>query len=183
MISELKRNLDLAQIVRESGVTLRSSGSRKVGRCPFHSEKTPSFYIFQDQHFKCFGCGISGDCIDFVRKYYGLTFPEALKHLGLESGRITPEVKRDIKRRKRRAELVREFKNWLNRYTAHIGSLIIETEALMRAGIPREDLELYASLLHGLPVWHYHLSILTEGSDKEKFELYKEARTWKTILT
>ena len=184
MISELKRNIDLAQIVRESGVELARRGTRHVGLCPFHEDRTPSFFIFQDNRFKCFGCQTSGDVVDFVQKFYGLTFPDALKFLGIEAGKVTPKIREDIKRRKRRAELVKQFKDWLNRYTAHIGSLIIETEKLMSDGIPPDDLDLYASLLHGLPVWEYHLSILVDGSDEEKFELYKskEAQQWKKKL-
>ena len=175
MISELKQNIDLLSVVESAGIELRRSGARHRGLCPFHSEKTPSFYVFPDK-FHCFGCGEHGDVIDFVQKFHGLTFKDALKYLGIEQGRVTPKVRQDIERRKRRAKLVREFKNWLNRYTAHIGSLIIETEALMGIGIPPSDLELYASLLHGLPVWHYHLSILTEGSEEEQFSLFREAQ-------
>ena len=172
--NEAKQTIDLTSVVEAAGVELARSGTKKVGLCPFHADKTPSFFIFQDQHYKCFGCQESGDVLDFVQKMYGLTFPEALKHLGLERGKITPKIREDIKRRKHRAALVREFKNWLNRYTAHIGTLIIETEELMKAGIPREDLDLYASVLHGLPIWKYHLDILVSGTDEQKFLLYKE---------
>jgi DNA primase len=181
MMIELKQNIDLAQIVRESGVELRSSGTRKVGRCPFHEDRTPSFFVFNDNHYKCFSCGEYGDVIDFTQKMYGLSFRAALRFLGIEQGRVTPKIREDIKRRKHRAELVKQFKDWLNQYTAYIGDLIIKAEELLRGGIPPSDLDLYAELLHGLPVWEYHLSILTEGSDEEKFLLYKnkEARNGK----
>ena len=168
-----KAGIDLVSVVESAGVELKKQGIPHVGLCPFHAEKTPSFFVFPDNRFKCFGCGISGDVIDFVQKLYGLSFPDALKHLGIEQGSITPEVKEEIQRRKRRAVLVKQFKDWLNRYTAHVGSLIIETESLMKAGIPPGDLNLYAPLFHRLPVWHYHLDILTMGSDELKFELYK----------
>ena len=176
MIAELKQNIDLVSVVESVGVELKRSGSRHTGLCPFHTEKTPSFFVFNNNHFHCFGCQESGDCIDFVQKIYGLTFPEALKHLGLERGKITPKIREEIKRRKRRMELVKQFKDWLNRYIAHVGTLIIDTEDLMRAGIPLDDLDLYAPLLHSLPVWHYHLGILIEGSKEEQFLLYKEAK-------
>lgn len=174
MIAEFKQNINLVSLVESSGIELNRRGTRHVGLCPFHDEKTPSFFVFQDNHYKCFGCGEHGDVIDFVQKLYGLSFKDALKYLGIEQGRITPKVRQDIEKRKRRAELVSQFKDWINHYTAHVGTLIIETEALMKAGIPPEDLDLYAELLHGLPVWEYHLSILTEGSDEEKFLLYKD---------
>lgn len=177
-IAEIKQSINLESIVLDSGVELQKRGVRFVGLCPFHSEKTASFFVFPDNHYKCFGCGEHGDVIDFVQKMYGLTFPDALRHLGIEQGKITPKVKEEIQRRRRRAELIKQFKDWISHYTAHVGSLIIETEELMRAGISLDDLDLYAPLLHGLPVWHYHLSILTEGSDKLKFELYREARSY-----
>jgi DNA primase len=174
MIAELKQNIDLVSAVESSGVELARRGTRHVGLCPFHDEKTPSLFIFPDNHFKCFGCGEHGDVIDFVQKLYGLSFKDSLKHLGIERGRITPKVKEEIQRRKRRTELVKQFNDWLSHYTAHVGTLIIETEELMKAGIPPEDLELYAPLLHGLPVWKYHLGILVEGSEEEQFLLYKD---------
>lgn len=178
MIAELKQNIDLVAVVESTGVELKRSGTRHVGLCPFHTEKTPSFFIFRNNHFKCFGCGVHGDVIDFAQKMYGLSFKDALRHLGLEQGRITPEVKQEIQRRRRRAELVKQFKDWLNRYAAHVGSLIIGTEALMKAGIPPSDLDLYAELLHGLPVWEYHLSILIEGNEEEQFLLYKDIEAY-----
>ena len=48
MIANLKQNIDLAMVVETAGVELRRSGNRHVGLCPFHEEKTPSFYIFDD---------------------------------------------------------------------------------------------------------------------------------------
>jgi hypothetical protein len=176
MIAELKQNIDLVSVVESSGVELARRGTRHVGLCPFHTEKTPSFFVFQDNHYKCFGCGERGDVIDFVQKLYGLSFPDALKHLGIQQGRITPEVKRDIERRNRRAKLVREFRDWEQRYCIYISDLWFETKKLMADGIPREDLDLYAPLFHMLPVWEYHRDILINGSDELKFELYKEAR-------
>jgi len=182
MISELKQQIDIADVVQSAGVELKQRGTRHVGCCPFHSEKTPSFYVFDDNRFKCFGCGESGDSIDFIQKLYGLSFMDALKHLGIEQGRITPEIRRDIEQRKRKAELVRRFKLWCGRYSAHLGTLINRTEKLMK-GIPPEDLDLYAPLLHGFPVWHYHSEILIHGKDKEKYKLYKEARQWKKKIS
>ena len=173
MIAELKQNIDLVQIIEQSGVELRRSGSRYVGLCPFHDDKHPSFAVYQN-NYHCFSCHAHGDAIDFVQKMYGLSFPEALKYLGIEQGRVTPKIRKDIKKRKRRAELVKEFKDWLSHYSAYVGSMINETQSLMRKGIPPEDLDLYAPLLHRLPVWEYHLSILVEGSDELKCELYKD---------
>lgn len=61
---------------------LKKSGSGLVGLCPFHQEKTPSFYIYADNHWYCFGaCSEGGDVIKFVMELKNLTFPEAVRYL------------------------------------------------------------------------------------------------------
>ena len=68
-------------------VTLKPNGSRFVGLCPFHSEKTPSFTVFSDtQSFYCFGCGAGGDVITFVMREESLEYPEAVKLLADRCG-------------------------------------------------------------------------------------------------
>ena len=68
IIEELKYRNDIEDVI--SGyVTLKRAGSNLVGLCPFHSEKTPSFYVYPDtQSFYCFGCGAGGDAITFTKK-------------------------------------------------------------------------------------------------------------------
>lgn len=63
------------------GGELKRSGTRLVGRCPFHEEKTPSFYIFKDNTWHCFGCGFGGDAINYVMKDQNIPFLEALEIL------------------------------------------------------------------------------------------------------
>ncbi len=61
---------------------LRGSGTRLSGKCPFHDEKTPSFFIFiNDNHYHCFSCGKHGDVIDYIMKTKELNFIEAVKFL------------------------------------------------------------------------------------------------------
>lgn len=60
---------------------LRQFGSRLIGLCPLHQEKTASFFIFLDNHFHCYGCSEHGDAISFVMKLKNLTFPEAVRYL------------------------------------------------------------------------------------------------------
>lgn len=54
---------------------------KKFGLCPFHNERTPSFNIFPDNHYHCFGCGEHGSSIDFVMKTQNKTFIEAIRQL------------------------------------------------------------------------------------------------------
>lgn len=61
---------------------LAKNGTRYVGLCPFHDEKTPSFTIFtKENNWHCFGCHRSGDSIDFVQQLDGITFIQAVKKL------------------------------------------------------------------------------------------------------
>jgi DNA primase len=85
----LRRNTDLAALVRAHGVELKKHGSRDLaGRCPFHAEKTASFVVTPSKNlFHCLGCGAAGGPIDFVMKAEGLTFRAAVDKL-LASGSV-----------------------------------------------------------------------------------------------
>lgn len=64
-------------------VRLQRSGNEWKGCCPFHADSSPSFTIFaHGQRFHCFGCGASGDVLDFVQRAYGVPLPEAARMLG-----------------------------------------------------------------------------------------------------
>ena len=79
----LRRNTDLAALVRAHGVELKKHGRRDLaGRCPFHAEKTASFVVTPAKNlFHCLGCGAGGGPIDFVMKADGLTFRAAVDKL------------------------------------------------------------------------------------------------------
>lgn len=63
-------------------VSLKKRGKNLVGLCPFHNEKTPSFYVTPVKNiFKCFGCGKGGDVISFIREHEHFTYPEAIRFL------------------------------------------------------------------------------------------------------
>ena len=84
---EVKSKLDVADIVGEY-LTLKPAGSGSFkALCPFHQEKTPSFYVNRPrQSWHCFGCDQGGDLISFVMRMEGLEFPEALEHLAAKAG-------------------------------------------------------------------------------------------------
>ena len=71
-------------------VKLARSGRQWKGCCPFHGEKTPSFYVYDD-HFHCFGCGAHGDAISFVMQSQGADFMEAVQQLAAEAGLEVPK--------------------------------------------------------------------------------------------
>ncbi len=70
---------------------LTRSGRQQKGCCPFHNEKTPSFYVYEDG-YHCFGCGAHGDAISFVMQIEGRGFPEAVQSLAAEAGLELPRA-------------------------------------------------------------------------------------------
>lgn len=71
---QIRRDNPLPDVASQSGVALEKSGNEFVACCPFHGENTPSFSIYPKSNiwkFHCFGCGIHGDVVDFVRERYG----------------------------------------------------------------------------------------------------------------
>ena len=85
-LRDLKTRVNLLEVVSRV-MTVRKVGARFRGLCPFHQEKTPSFYVNPDNGFyKCFGCGKAGDAITFVRETEGLTFIEAVETLAKRFG-------------------------------------------------------------------------------------------------
>jgi DNA primase len=85
-VRDLKNRVNLSDVVSRVA-TLKKVGARWRALCPFHSEKTPSFYVDADKGFyKCFGCGKAGDIISFVRETEQLTFTEAVEALGQRFG-------------------------------------------------------------------------------------------------
>ena len=71
-------------------VKLTRSSRDWKGCCPFHGEKTPSFYVYDD-HYHCFGCGEHGDVITFVMKTTGASFMEAVEELARQAGMQVPK--------------------------------------------------------------------------------------------
>jgi DNA primase len=95
VVDEVKEKLDIVEWV-ERHVHLQKSGRYFKGLCPFHTEKTPSFFVFPDsQNWHCFGCDKGGDLFTFVMEYDGLDFRTALeelaRHAGVELKPRTPE--------------------------------------------------------------------------------------------
>src|SRR5438309_1436219 len=86
IIETIKAKID---VVEEIGlvVALQKSGKAFKGLCPFHNERTPSFYVFpESQTWRCFGCNEGGDLFSFVQAQQGLEFRDALMYLAEKAG-------------------------------------------------------------------------------------------------
>ncbi|HTU45600.1 MAG TPA: DNA primase [Bryobacteraceae bacterium] len=93
---QLKNQLNIVDVVGQYvRLKRQGGGTRYVGLCPFHSEKTPSFGVHSVlQYYKCFGCDAAGDVFKFVQEIESLTFPETLKLLADRYGIPMPERQR-----------------------------------------------------------------------------------------
>ena len=88
---EIKARVDLVELIGRT-VPLKKVGSAFRGLCPFHTEKTPSFYIRpQTQTYRCFGCNKSGSAFDWLMEREHLDFAEALRTLANITGVALPE--------------------------------------------------------------------------------------------
>ena len=92
VIEEIRERAEIVQVVGRQ-VSLKRSGSRYWGLCPFHSEKTPSFQVHPDkQIFHCFGCGEGGDVFSFRMRHDGTDFLDTVRALAQEFGVEIPSA-------------------------------------------------------------------------------------------
>lgn len=102
-LEELRQRADIVSVIG-SYVQLKKNGHRYVGLCPFHNEKSPSFYVDgQKQVYHCFGCKAGGSVIQFVMDIERLTFPEAVEFLANQLHMPLPELQNDPAYEKRRS--------------------------------------------------------------------------------
>ena len=87
-VQKIKERLSIEEVV-SSYIKLEKVGSNLKARCPFHNEKTPSFFVSRDRgNYYCFGCGAKGDIFTFVEEFEGLDFRGSLKLLAERAGVI-----------------------------------------------------------------------------------------------
>lgn len=102
IIDTILDRTDIVQVIAQH-VQLKKSGVRYVGCCPFHQEKTPSFYVFPHTGtFKCFGCGEGGDAIHFIEKAENKTFVEAVRTLAQKANVQIEEQEESVEEKQKR---------------------------------------------------------------------------------
>ena len=107
-LDELRSRISLSGLIARR-VKLVRRGREFAGLCPFHHEKTPSFYVVEDKSFfHCFGCGAHGDAIGFAMRADNLDFIEAVEKLAGEAGLAVPEATPQERERARRQKTLLE---------------------------------------------------------------------------
>ena len=141
--------MDAANIVDvvSEFVTLRKSGANYKGLCPFHNERTPSFYVSPARGIcKCFSCGKGGNPVGFIMEHEQMTYPEALRWL---AKKYNIEIKeRELTNEEREAESKRESMFIVNEWAAdyfedilhnHVDGVAIGMQYFRKRGI-RDDI-------------------------------------------
>ena len=121
-IERIKDAANIVEVVSEF-VTLRKSGSNYKGLCPFHDEKTPSFYVSPARGTcHCFGCGKGGNPVGFIMEYEQMTYPEALRwlarkyHIEIKERELSDNEKREQSER----ESMFIVNEWAASYFQHL---------------------------------------------------------------
>jgi DNA primase len=146
-IERLRETIDAVELISER-TDLRRRGSRWVGLCPFHEERTPSFTVDPERGlYHCFGCQAGGDPITFVRETQGLDFSEAVESL---AERYRVELKREREdpaeeeRRRRRERLLALLDRTATFYSKHLWDSVEGARArehLAERGLSRDALD------------------------------------------
>ena len=92
IIEEIRNRCDIVEVIGSVVQLKRSGAGTFKGLCPFHNEKTPSFYVNANrQSYHCFGCGNGGDVFRFYMERENMPFPDAVRLLASRAGVIIPE--------------------------------------------------------------------------------------------
>ncbi|MDD5251148.1 MAG: DNA primase [Patescibacteria group bacterium] len=153
-VEEIKTKLDIVQVVSDY-LQLKKAGINFKAPCPFHSEKTPSFFVSPDrQTWHCFGCNEGGDMFSFVMRMEGLDFKDALKHLAQKAG---VELKRydgggDNKGRERALEANKLAASFFHQMFLKSHEAEVARAYAAKRGLKPETIEEF-QIGYALPAW------------------------------
>src|SRR5262245_34356671 len=116
---ELRNQADIVRIVSDY-VSLKKKGRDWTACCPFHNEKTPSFYVSQSkQIYKCFGCSKGGSVFDFIMEIEGCSFPEAIRIVADKTGVTVPadtDNSREYEEREGQRAALTQLNQWATEF-------------------------------------------------------------------
>ncbi|MDQ3007992.1 MAG: DNA primase, partial [bacterium] len=174
-IQEVKEASDIVALIGER-IQLQRSSSNFRGLCPFHGERSPSFFVSETmQRYKCFGCGETGDVFTFLERYEAMTFGESMKYLAERAGIALTQYhsnQEDDHKEQLLAvlNLAKEYYHYL--LTTHPAGEPARAY-LKERGITAESIRLF-QLGYSLDSWQELLSYL-HGKKKFSLELLAEA--------
>lgn len=163
---------DLITTMEQEGMELRQRGRSYWASCPLHEDRTPSLKVDPEkQTFFCFSCNeFGGDVIAFIQKLHGLSFKDALKYLGMKHGPVP--VADDGSALKRR--MVKAFRKWEWKYRGDLADRFREIHKKTQGLKSMAEAEAVADLFHELPLVEYRIKILSEGTEEDKLNLFRE---------
>lgn len=168
-IRQIKESTDIVEIIGER-ISLGRSGTSLRGLCPFHSEKSPSFFVNEQfQRYKCFGCGESGDVFSFLEKYEGMTFNETLKYLAERAGitLTSYQPSAEDEQRQRLLSILSLAKEYFHFLLLKHESGAKARDYLKQRGVTKESIVLF-QLGYALPAWDGLMAYL---HGKKKFSV------------
>jgi DNA primase len=144
-IEQVREATDIVDLIGEH-VRLRKRGRNYFGLCPFHTERSPSFSVFEEKAiFKCFGCGKAGDAFSFVMMLENLSFPEAVERLAKRANidlgpELTTEERAQQGRRESIYSALTEAARWYYRTLRSVAGQEA-MEYLVRRGLEDETIK------------------------------------------
>jgi len=162
-IHQVKEAVDIVDVIA-SRLDLKQSGSSFKALCPFHSEKSPSFFVNpQLQRYRCFGCGAKGDVFEFLQEYEGMSFYEALQYLADQAGikleQFSKTKEDDL--REQLLEILKISANYFHFLLTDHKAGVIARDYLKNRGIHSNSIKLF-QLGYALSAWDGLLNYLTK---------------------
>ena len=149
-VTQLKNSSNIVSVASKY-ISLQRKGRRYWACCPFHFEKTPSFAIDEiKQTYHCYGCGVGGDVISFVRKYENIEFMEACKIVAKDCNFEIPEKQYDetiIARKKKSDRMYALLRDATTYYHNNLKDAKIATDYIEKRQLDNETVKVGCRLL------------------------------------
>jgi len=143
--------------------------------CPFHDDKNASGKVYASSgRWRCFACNIGGDVIDFIMYRHGLTYPEALLHLGIGNVRADPKAIRTERKKRELFSLLRFWrKKYLNALSDRLRRLYnLEAEARENPYVDSETPWSRVELTQEIPQLEWLLDVLRDADNMTLVKIY-----------
>lgn len=175
---EAREHVTAEAAARNYGLEIRRN---HTALCPFHREKTPSLR-FKDGRYKCFGCGVGGDSIDYTSRLLGLDAMGAVRRLnddfmlGLPLDRgPTREERKAAEHRREVAEKHKAFEEWRDRFVVALCEAIREGNIALKEVTDLDKLsDQQADAIMMNPIFEYWCDTLSYGTPEEQLFVYRE---------